>query len=464
MSGSLKINLWQIVGMALCFAWVFLAHPPVDASAGIQAGPQSPISSLIRFATVGVMFYGAYPFCARFLFGRNRQAISSAVFLAMRLIGYGVGLASLLGGETNIALLFVGNLLTGGGVAGSLILWGLILVDQDEERGEMAFAFTFIGGGIVMAVLGLVPDSALRVSLFFLPMLEFVCLHSFKEGWADFEEGEVQRARFSFSDDTKKGREFIGVIVRTAISVSLVSFVWELFSSCAQGVEFAKLSLFGMGLIAAAVVILLFTRYSSNIGFVAAARWVLPIMATGLFFTAWGGMPALAVACLLLAAAHSSFETILRMQIIDYARKCSFDPVYIVGWGFAAIALGGFVGPALFHVLFPGGSGVGRMHIVGILTFMVIISAFLFTGQVPSRSEGEKSDNISSRCKRMAERFGLSVRETEILGYLLEGRSHPYIRDELFISKSTVDTHVRHIYAKVGVNSKQELIDVSKEQ
>ena len=46
--------------------------------------------------------------------------------------------------------------------------------------------------------------------------------------------------------------------------------------------------------------------------------------------------------------------------------------------------------------------------------------------------------------------------------YLLEGRSHPYIRDELFISKSTVDTHVRHIYSKTGVKSKQELIDLSK--
>ena len=103
------------------------------------------------------------------------------------------------------------------------------------------------------------------------------------------------------------------------------------------------------------------------------------------------------------------------------------------------------------------------MHIVGILTFMVVISAFLFTGQMPSRGEEEKSDDVSSRCMRMAERFGLSARETEVLGYLLEGRSHPYIRDELFISKSTVDTHVRHIYAKVGVNSKQELIDASKE-
>lgn len=62
----------------------------------------------------------------------------------------------------------------------------------------------------------------------------------------------------------------------------------------------------------------------------------------------------------------------------------------------------------------------------------------------------------------MAERFGFTPRETEILGYLLEGRSHPYIRDELVISKSTMDTHVRHIYAKMGISSKQDLISVAQ--
>lgn len=463
MGDSVRINPWQIAGMAFCFAWVFLAHPPVDANAGIQIGPQSPIASLIRFATVGVVFYIAYPLLGKYLFDRSRQAISSAAFLAMRLLGYGIGLMSLSGAEPDVLLLFVGNLLTGGGVAGFLILWGLILASQDEEQGEMSFAFTFIAGGILMAILGLVPDSVLAVSLFFLPVLEFVCFLSLGKKQVGFEGNKAKQGGFPFSNSTEEGREFILVMARTFLSISLVSFVWEMFSASAQGVEFAKLSLFGIGLIVAAVVIFLFTRYSSSVGFVATARWVLPIMAIGLFFAAWGGMPSLAIACLLLAAAHSSFETILRMQIIDFARKHGFGPVYIVGWGFAAIALGSFVGPAFFHILFPGGSGVNRMHIVGILTFMVVISAFLFTGQMPSRSEEEKSDDISSRCMRMAERFGLSARETEVLGYLLEGRSHPYIRDELFISKSTVDTHVRHIYAKVGVNSKQDLIDASKE-
>lgn len=63
----------------------------------------------------------------------------------------------------------------------------------------------------------------------------------------------------------------------------------------------------------------------------------------------------------------------------------------------------------------------------------------------------------------MAEQFGLTAREREILELLLEGRSRPYIRDTLYLSLSTVDTHIRHIYAKANVHNKQELIDLSQQ-
>lgn len=62
-----------------------------------------------------------------------------------------------------------------------------------------------------------------------------------------------------------------------------------------------------------------------------------------------------------------------------------------------------------------------------------------------------------AREKRVAElsaEKGLSARESEVLGYLAKGRSQPYIREELVLSKNTVATHVKHIYQKLGVHSK----------
>ena len=63
-------------------------------------------------------------------------------------------------------------------------------------------------------------------------------------------------------------------------------------------------------------------------------------------------------------------------------------------------------------------------------------------------------------CTRIAAQAGLSPREEEVLAYLVKGRSAPFIRDELVISLNTVNAHIKHIYAKVGVHSRQELIDL----
>lgn len=59
-----------------------------------------------------------------------------------------------------------------------------------------------------------------------------------------------------------------------------------------------------------------------------------------------------------------------------------------------------------------------------------------------------------------AEAHGLTHRETEVFGYLARGRSLPYIAGELFVTTGTVKTHTTHIYQKLGVNSKQDLLDM----
>ena len=58
----------------------------------------------------------------------------------------------------------------------------------------------------------------------------------------------------------------------------------------------------------------------------------------------------------------------------------------------------------------------------------------------------------------------LSARETEVAGLLLAGRTAPFIAERLGISLPTVNTHVRHIYEKVGVGSRQELIDLGERE
>ncbi|CAL2083712.1 response regulator transcription factor [Tenacibaculum sp. 190524A02b] len=53
----------------------------------------------------------------------------------------------------------------------------------------------------------------------------------------------------------------------------------------------------------------------------------------------------------------------------------------------------------------------------------------------------------------------LTNRENDVLQLLAKGKSYPSIAKELFISLNTVKGHAKHIYDKLQVNSKQEIID-----
>ena len=40
------------------------------------------------------------------------------------------------------------------------------------------------------------------------------------------------------------------------------------------------------------------------------------------------------------------------------------------------------------------------------------------------------------------------------------GRNGPYIAEHLCVSDNTVKTHIRHIYTKLDVHNRQELLDL----
>lgn len=66
---------------------------------------------------------------------------------------------------------------------------------------------------------------------------------------------------------------------------------------------------------------------------------------------------------------------------------------------------------------------------------------------------------IGERCGEVADQYGLSPRERDVLLLLVQGRTGGAIQDELTLAASTVKTHMQHIYTKVGVGDRQQLMD-----
>ncbi len=82
------------------------------------------------------------------------------------------------------------------------------------------------------------------------------------------------------------------------------------------------------------------------------------------------------------------------------------------------------------------------------------------SANVARATNGAVVPSIAASARLIASRFFLTGRERETLELLLAGRSVPYIAEQQCVSQNTVKTHVRHIYVKLDVHSRQELLDL----
>ena len=72
-------------------------------------------------------------------------------------------------------------------------------------------------------------------------------------------------------------------------------------------------------------------------------------------------------------------------------------------------------------------------------------------------------DDLNRALSEAEKLYRLTQRELDIARLLVQGRSKSVIGEKLGLSESTVRTHGRHLYAKLDVHSRQQLIDLLEE-
>ena len=138
----------------------------------------------------------------------------------------------------------------------------------------------------------------------------------------------------------------------------------------------------------------------------------------------------------------------------------------------------------LFQVI--GGEATGVLALVGLpaatqdMVVTVVVSAVILGATVLLFSERElaskwgvglleegglvqrtaEEEHARVRVEEVARTYRLSPREEEVLTLLAEGKTGRVICQELFIAEGTFKAHTRHIYEKMGINSRKELFDL----
>ena len=75
----------------------------------------------------------------------------------------------------------------------------------------------------------------------------------------------------------------------------------------------------------------------------------------------------------------------------------------------------------------------------------------------PASSDDTQLGFDSQEVGRIAAALGLSPREAQVASLLCQSKSVGYISKKLGVANSTTKTHVRHVYEKANVHSRDEL-------
>lgn len=192
---------------------------------------------------------------------------------------------------------------------------------------------------------------------------------------------------------------------------------------------------------------------------------------------------------LLIYFASSVFEFVMWCLLAFVVFQKRISPLIVFGFGRGAFMLGSALGWLLgVYVLPQVAAGETAFAFYMICAGVVLVLSFVLFSErdferlfspidenelsfenlmdVDLRERKKSEDRrgfFTSALDQLAEKHGLSAREAEVFRYLAMGRGSDYIADRLNVSWNTARSHTHNIYVKLGVHSRQDLIDVVDE-
>lgn len=174
-----------------------------------------------------------------------------------------------------------------------------------------------------------------------------------------------------------------------------------------------------------------------------------------------------------VGVAQTLVVMLLWAMLADIAHRSTLPPIAVFGFGWCAYSLPFPLGHALGALFTLDEAGMSLISVIVYL--LAIASVFLLDERDFSRfrifadlEEPAVSpalfDTMERVCQDLGKSAGLTEREIQVMRLVCQGRSKGYIAETLCISENTVRSHARHLYAKLSVHSKQELLDLMMER
>lgn len=486
LEGTLKV---RYLGIGFLWAWVYgsfetFAVFPERTGIGINADSSWLASAIVVTLTLFVL---------GFVLGRRQTMAPPWLTVAA---GVATAAGTLLSGlasvEGILAPVVVSGALTGFGTGALYVLWGQALARLDIESSEVAIpaaSLIMLGCALVLPYL---PNTVGILATASLPLASGLMLLATYRDIPSVENASIATAGLR--------RPALFTLTRIATLLFLSYFVIGCSGALQANVD-APFIVWGIdiatviGSICGIVLVVGIVLFAARPSFDGLFRLIAPLLAIALALLPWADLWAVALSTTLVAIADTTLTIAAVLFVVTAAKGNGAKAALGIGVAEGSLQLGVLAGNLAGRALNETAS-VEPLGLFTIALGLLVVFSLSWLGYPTNRSSafetsaarsailrdkgavsavrinepdgtGEPSSVTSSVdttidgiCQRLTEEHGLSGREAEILGYLARGRSQPYIREELVLSKNTVATHVKHIYQKLDVHSRQELLDL----
>ncbi|WP_449314491.1 response regulator transcription factor [Rubneribacter sp.] len=370
----------------------------------------------------------------------------------------------------------VAEVLVGLGQGGFWIAWGEAMAKRGFEGAETTMlrwtpvlAASFVIASLMRSTFDM-PLPLLALAGNALPICSLVCFLKLTGDPAFGVSGAADIPSETQEDEAP--RPYLARHAKRLCSIGCVftaiSFVWNSFFSH-NAVNFEEcVLLFALGSALSTIIMLKVIDATKRFDLTTLYQWSLPALILGVAFMQFPGKGSAYAAFICLICVNVGFEIMSKLYFVHLAQRNRSEATRIIALGFSMGTTGGMAG-TLFEKMSSelGNPEISFGCIIMTLFFFALMASMTQSAEQADVAErrnpigGEEAESdLARRCGKVSQRFKLSQREQDVLFLLAQGRSRTYIREALFISKGTVDTHIHHIYAKVGVSSKNELLSM----
>ena len=440
-----------------------------DTFANALVASSGNIAYPLAIVVLGVLF---------FALGKRSATPPARVQLAFMLCFFAGGaicdaLPFLVESPTTLVAPSLGGVLIGCGCAFGIVLWQQVLYTRGSVKSAIINALGAIIAGSLYFALNLPPRSItlLLGFLLFLPLSGITLAYLTRSYPLDKLHLKSEQMK-PFVEALRLSRSLLAC-------VGGISFAWGLFY--AFSINFTAndslRDLFSFGRIVVGVIAIFVVfrtgRCPSVDGLVKVS---LPLSLTVSLLLPFTPSDYLFGLAGVLYTVFGLFSLSLMIEANEAARRCRIHPVLsycaILGFFYIVQIVGFLAGQTatlwigsetVFSVTWKLAIAliaVYALSVAGFVHFSRKKGAALGTGESHAGNGGSRDMTNDETVCALFDKYAFTDREREVATLLLKGRSVPHIGSALHLSSNTIRYHMKNLYQKTNVHSRQEFIDI----